>query len=160
MIINTPLGPLSAIGDEHCLYSLTFGETEEVLDWGSASLYAIQEELAAYFQGRLDRFTTPIALHGTPWQRAVWKALQQIPLGETRSYAAIARILGRPSSARAVATACAANPLAIIVPCHRVIHTDGTLGGYRGGIDKKQGLLTHEKFLMQFLVSRTLVKNH
>jgi AraC family transcriptional regulator of adaptative response/methylated-DNA-[protein]-cysteine methyltransferase len=87
----------------------------------------------------------PLDLRGTAFQRRVWAALRRIPAGETISYAALASRIGQPRAARAVAAACAANPVAVLVPCHRVVRTDGTLSGYRWGVERKRELLTRER---------------
>ena len=86
-----------------------------------------------------------VDIHGTPFQASVWKALCDIPVGATASYAEIARRIGRPTAARAVAQACAANPLAVVVPCHRVVRTDRSLSGYRWGVERKSALLKRER---------------
>lgn len=101
-------------------------------------------EFAAYFAGRLQCFTLPIAAHGTAFQQAVWQALCDIPYGETRSYGDIARAIGKPAAVRAVGAANGRNPLSIIVPCHRVIGQNGSLTGYAGGLPIKQQLLALE----------------
>ncbi|MGX5836052.1 methylated-DNA--[protein]-cysteine S-methyltransferase [Aeromonas piscicola] len=101
-------------------------------------------EFDAYFTGRLQRFTLPLAAHGTAFQQAVWQALRDIPYGETRSYGDIARAIGKPSASRAVGAANGRNPLSIIVPCHRVIGQNGSLTGYAGGLPIKQQLLALE----------------
>jgi AraC family transcriptional regulator of adaptative response/methylated-DNA-[protein]-cysteine methyltransferase len=100
-----------------------------------------------YFAGKLKQFKTPIFWSGSVFQKIVWDALVRIPYGETRSYADVAASLGKPSAFRAVANANGANPLAIVVPCHRVINTDGGLGGYGGGLARKKWLIDHEKQL-------------
>ncbi len=105
----------------------------------------IKAELACFFDGRSARFTTPLACHGTPFMRSVWNELRRIPPGVTRSYADIARRIGRPSAARAVARANGANQIALVIPCHRVIGTDGSLTGYGGGLWRKQKLLEIER---------------
>ncbi|MEW6245375.1 MAG: methylated-DNA--[protein]-cysteine S-methyltransferase [Nitrospirota bacterium] len=87
----------------------------------------------------------PFDLHATAFQRRVWKALQRIPYGQTRSYREIARAIGQPAAARAVGKACAANPVAVAIPCHRVIREDGRLGGYRWGLQRKKRLLALEQ---------------
>lgn len=102
-------------------------------------------QLRAYFQKRLRRFDVPLELEGTPFQRAVWSALQRIPYGETRSYREIAAEIGRPPAARAVGQANRANPVALIVPCHRVIAAGGSLGGYASGLELKRFLLDLER---------------
>jgi methylated-DNA-[protein]-cysteine S-methyltransferase len=101
-------------------------------------------EFDAYFAGRLQRFTLPLAARGTAFQQAVWQALCDIPYGETRSYGEIARVIGKPSASRAVGAANGRNPLSIIVPCHRVIGQNGSLTGYAGGLPIKQELLRLE----------------
>jgi len=105
---------------------------------------AVARELDAYFAGKLIRFSVPLDLRGTDFQLEVWKQLQKIPYGETRSYGQIARDIGRPTASRAVGRANNTNPVAIVVPCHRVIGADGTLVGYGGGLDRKQALLDLE----------------
>jgi len=102
-------------------------------------------QLAEYLEGGRREFDLPLRLSGTPFQRRVWRALQRIPFGETRSYGEVARMVGRPGAARAVGAASGANPLAIVVPCHRVIQSDGRLGGYGGGLRLKQFLLDLER---------------
>lgn len=102
-------------------------------------------ELQAYAQGRLQRFSVPLDLRGTPFQRRVWEALLQIPFGETRSYGQIATGLGNPRAVRAVGGANHNNPVAIIVPCHRVIGASGALVGYGGGLALKERLLAFER---------------
>ena len=90
------------------------------------------------------RAPVPLDVPGTIFQRRVWKALQRIPYGATRSYADVAKSIGQPRAARAVARACATNPVSLVVPCHRVVRTDGSLGGYAWGIDRKRRLIEHE----------------
>jgi methylated-DNA-[protein]-cysteine S-methyltransferase len=101
-------------------------------------------QIRDYFDGELRNFTLPLAPQGTPFQQEVWSALRDIPFGETTSYGALAAQLGRPGSARAVGAANRQNPIAIVVPCHRVIGTNGTLTGYAGGLERKSLLLDHE----------------
>lgn len=101
-------------------------------------------QLRAYFAGERATFDLPLSARGSEWQLAVWAALQEIPPGETRSYGAIAVRLGRPGAARAVGAANGQNPIAVIVPCHRVVGADGALTGYGGGIERKRWLLSHE----------------
>jgi O-6-methylguanine DNA methyltransferase len=104
----------------------------------------IAEQLRAYFAGDRSSFDLPVRLEGTPFQVAVWSALRDIPFGETISYAELARRVGRPGASRAVGGANGRNPVAIVVPCHRVVAADGNLGGYGGGLDRKRWLLDHE----------------
>jgi len=104
----------------------------------------VKEELDAYFAGELRLFTVPLDLRGTPFQRRVWDVLNTIPWGQTLSYGEVAARLGRPRAARAVGRAVGTNPVAVVVPCHRVIGSDGSLTGYAGGLDKKKALLRLE----------------
>lgn len=101
-------------------------------------------QLTAYFAGRLTRFDLPLAIKGSDFQKRVWRALLDIPYGETRSYGELARAIGMPSSVRAVGAANGRNPIAIVVPCHRVIGANGKLVGYGGGLPMKQMLLALE----------------
>ena len=111
-----------------------------------ATLDLIESELGAYFSalGAAMVFTTPLGLAGTPFQIAVWTELLRIPPGQTRSYGEIARAIGTPGAVRAVGSANGANPIAVVVPCHRVIRSDGARGGYAGGTRRKDWLLNHE----------------
>lgn len=158
--LDTPLGPMVAVADETALYLLEFVDRRglereierlrlktksAIIPGQTPALVAIERELAGYFEGILTTFQTPIGWLGTPFQRQVWDMLKTIPLGETRSYAELATALGRPSAVRAVAQANGANPLAIIIPCHRVIGSDGSLTGYGGGLVRKKWLLEHER---------------
>jgi O-6-methylguanine DNA methyltransferase len=110
-------------------------------------------ELEAYFAGKRREFTFPLDLRGTDFQLACWRALLAIPYGETRSYGAIARAVGKPNAFRAVGMANNRNPIAIVVPCHRVIASDGTLCGYGGGLDVKRKLLELEGALAGILAA-------
>lgn len=102
-------------------------------------------QLSDYFQGRRNAFDIPLAPRGTPFQRDVWDALSSIPYGETIAYGELARRIGRPQSVRAVGAAVGRNPITIIIPCHRVVGTNGSLTGYAGGLERKQALLDLEK---------------
>lgn len=158
--IETKLGPMLAIADDEKLYLLEFVEQQELeqeLGWltkklkatiipgKTAILKSIEFEIAKYFKGENLTFKTPMHFTGTPFQKNVWKELTKIPLSETRSYLDIAKLLKKPTAFRAVAQANGANLLAIIVPCHRVINSNGALGGYSSGIERKKWLLEHEK---------------
>jgi methylated-DNA-[protein]-cysteine S-methyltransferase len=101
-------------------------------------------QLAAYFAGERKAFDLPLAPAGTPFQKVVWKAIAGVPVGTTISYAELARRAGHPGSARAAGAATGRNPLAIVVPCHRIIGSDGSLTGYAGGLDRKRALLALE----------------
>lgn len=157
---DTPLGPMIAIADEKLLYLLEFVDgrgvereierlcqkTKSAIVSGSTSVItSIENELKLYFEGKLKEFKTPLFILGSPFQNTVWTALQTIPFGETKAYADVARVLGKPTAFRAVANANGANQISIVIPCHRVINTNGGLGGYGGGVSRKQWLLQHEK---------------
>lgn len=103
------------------------------------------DQLQAYFAAERDAFALPLDLHGTPFQRAVWQALLAIPGGNTCSYAEIARALGAAAALRAVGAAVGRNPLSVIVPCHRVVGSDGSMTGYAGGVERKRALLALER---------------
>jgi methylated-DNA-[protein]-cysteine S-methyltransferase len=109
-----------------------------------AMLAEARAQFAAYFEGALRTFTVPLAPNGTDFQRRVWRALEAIPYGTTISYAELARRVGNTSAVRAVGSANGRNPIPIIVPCHRVIGSDGSLTGFGGGIERKRWLLQHE----------------
>ena len=108
-----------------------------------------KKELREYFEGERHGFSLPIDLlgRGTDFQRDVWQALQQIPYGQTTSYGAIAQMIQRPNAVRAVGTAIGHNPLRLVIPCHRVLRSDGSIGGYNGGIEMKRSLLVIEGIL-------------
>ncbi len=122
-----------------------FRQAEVVRQPAHPHLALARTELAAYFAAGLREWKVPLDLRGTPFQLAVWEALRRIPFGQTRSYAEVARAVGSPGGARAVGGANHANPVSIIVPCHRVITATGGLGGYGGGPEVKQWLLAHEQ---------------
>ena len=105
----------------------------------------VGRQLDAYFDGRRRAFDLPLAPAGTPFQLAVWEKLRRIPYGETTTYGAIARRIGRPAASRAVGAAVGRNPISIIVPCHRVVGGDGALTGFAGGLDRKRTLLALER---------------
>jgi methylated-DNA-[protein]-cysteine S-methyltransferase len=117
---------------------------EMIEDEDNAILAETGKQLGAYFAGTLTAFTVPLDFAGTDFQKSVWHALLTIPFGETRSYAEIARQIGRPSAVRAVGAANGRNPISIIAPCHRVIGSNGALTGFAGGLEAKQLLLRLE----------------
>lgn len=158
--LDTPLGPMIAIANEEALYLLEFVDRRglereierlrqrtksAIIPGRSESIDSIERELHLYFKGKLSTFQTPLFLIGSPFQKHVWAELLKIPPSETRSYAEIAIAIGRPSAYRAVALANGANQFAIIIPCHRVINSNGELGGYGGGLTRKQWLINHER---------------
>lgn len=141
---DTPVGVVTLNSDGKCLTELRFGEHRE----GLASCPVLEEtvkQLGEYFSGERREFTIPLQAEGTDFQRAVWSVLQTIPYGETVTYGEIARMLGNPKAVRAVGGANHRNPIAIIVPCHRVIGSDGSLAGYAGGLAVKRFLLELEQ---------------
>lgn len=151
-IVTSPVGPLRLVAAPGKLTALVWaGEDGRrvklgplVENAGDAILVETERQLAAYFDGRLGCFTVPLALEGTAFQQDVWRALLAIPYGETRSYFAIAQALGRPNASRAVGAANGRNPIAIIVPCHRLVGTSGALTGFAGGLDAKRLLVDLE----------------
>jgi methylated-DNA-[protein]-cysteine S-methyltransferase len=149
--IASPLGSLLVAGDAAGLKLIHFqrGTTPHPLapDWHEdrQPLRQAIDQIEAYFAGTLRQFTLALAPQGTPFQHAVWRALQDIPYGETTSYGALARQLGKPQASRAVGAANGRNPLAIVIPCHRVVGSTGKLTGYAGGLDIKQALLAFER---------------
>jgi methylated-DNA-[protein]-cysteine S-methyltransferase len=144
-IFESPIGALLLTSDGNALTGLHMEPHPAFAGCpNDGVLRPAREQLRAYFAGRLGEFDVPLALEGTPFQQEVWSALRKIGYGETISYAELARRVGRPGAARACGSANGCNPVAIIVPCHRVIAADGTLGGYGGGLDRKTWLLQHE----------------
>jgi len=146
--MESPLGALIAgsIDEGVCLLAFADGYALDPLPFGPASphLDRLETELAQYFAGdRLD-FDLALAAPGTAFQGRVWAALREIPYGETRGYAELARALGDPAAGRAVAQANARNRIDILIPCHRVLRSDGSLGGYNGGLWRKESLLRLE----------------
>jgi methylated-DNA-[protein]-cysteine S-methyltransferase len=143
-LITTPLGQMIASADEHAITSLEFGNTS-VQNSDHPLLVQLEVELYEYFAGKLKTFTLPLNPHGTPFQKRVWETLCTISYGKTISYAQEAEQFGNAKAVRAVANANGRNPIAIVIPCHRVIASGGGLGGYSGGVDKKEFLLQLEK---------------
>jgi methylated-DNA-[protein]-cysteine S-methyltransferase len=150
MTIDSPVGPLTIVVDEEGrLMELSFaragrGEVAAVAGDSTAHCARVADQLREYFASERKNFELELAPRGTPFQLAVWSALRRIPFGDTISYAELARRIGKPAAVRAVGSANGANPIAVIVPCHRVIGSNGSLTGYGGGIERKQWLLTHE----------------
>ena len=142
-VLASPLGILTIASNDSGLAQVRFGRCvpqDGILD-PQANSEPIRQ-LQEYFQGQRTTFDLPLDPDGTPFQRAVWSELQRIPYGETRSYSDIARQLAKPGASRAVGMANHHNPIAIVIPCHRVVGQDGSLTGYAGGIDLKQKLLS------------------
>ena len=159
-LLDTPLGNMIAICDDDKLHLLEFTDrrgleheierlrikTGAVIIPEKNSIIAeVGRELGLYFQGKLKHFTVKLAMKGSPFQQMAWNALIGIPYGHIRSYLEQAQMIGKETAFRAVANANGANPIAIIIPCHRIINTSGKLGGYGGGIHRKEWLINHEK---------------
>ena len=156
--LDTPLGPMLAVATDEAVVLLEFVErrgleTElrrlraraPIVPGSHAVLASMGAEIAEYFAGERSEFATNFEPLGSEFQHAVWRELRRIPPGETRSYAQVAAALGRPTAFRAVAQANGANQLAIVIPCHRVVNSDGSRGGYGGGVLRKEWLLEHER---------------
>lgn len=158
---ETPVGPMRALASEVGLCALEFDSAErqarlaarrarrfpphDVTEGDAPALAAVAQWLEDYFAGRrADPWTVPLVFYGSVFERAVWRRLLEIPAGTTSTYGAIARALQVPNGSRAVGLANGANPLALIVACHRVIGSTGALTGYGGGLDRKRWLLDHE----------------
>ncbi|HZF24676.1 MAG TPA: methylated-DNA--[protein]-cysteine S-methyltransferase [Steroidobacteraceae bacterium] len=147
--IDSPIGRLLLVGERERLKLLHFQSAsrrrpEEGWIADSSAFESVRRQLREYFAGRRRAFDLGLMMPGTPFQCAVWSALRAIPYGETISYAELARRLGRPRAVRAVGSANGANPLPIVVPCHRVIGSDGSLTGFGGGLELKRSLLALE----------------
>ena len=159
-VIDTKLGNMIAVSDDNYIYLLEFSDLHnlereldllklqtklEITSGKTQPIYLLEKEIRQYFDGNLDKFTVQLKLIGTDFQKDVWNALINIPKGTTASYIDIANKIGRPKSFRAVANANASNKIAVVIPCHRVIYASGDLGGYAGGIKRKQWLINHEQ---------------
>ncbi len=160
-IVPTSFGTLLVGGSDRGLRYVAFGENASQMRSAmqqqfpvakiemTGTLQAWVTVLRSGLEQTLTEMTLPLELTGTPFQKRVWKGLQEIPVGSTESYAQLARRLGRPTATRAVAGACAANQLALAIPCHRVIRSDGKLGGYRWGLERKKQLLELERSVVR-----------
>lgn len=152
-IYESPIGRLKIFCTQDGVKSVGFQREEAKAERMTESpspkseqmLDKTREELKEYFEGKRSTFSVPCVMEGTEFQKKVWKALQEIPYGETRSYQEIAVQIGNPKAYRAVGMANHRNPIAILVPCHRVVGSDGKLTGYAGGLDKKEKLLALEQ---------------
>jgi methylated-DNA-[protein]-cysteine S-methyltransferase len=146
LVVDSPIGSLTLTVQSGAVTAVDFGAQDghEPGERTNAVLAEAARQLAAYFAGELRDFDLPLRASGTPFQLQVWRGLQAIPYGETISYSELAKRIGRPTAARAVGRASGQNPIAVVVPCHRVIGADGTLTGYAGGLDAKAALLALE----------------
>lgn len=158
--LDTILGPMVAISDDHALYLLEFADRRglereieklrsqkkvAIIPGTTDPISMISSELDLYFSGKLQEFKTPLHLIGSPFQQQAWNALINIPYGQTKSYQEQAKAIGNAKAFRAIANANGANQLAIVIPCHRIINSNGDIGGYGGGKARKKWLLEHEK---------------
>ena len=147
-IFKTPIGEMIALANENAIISFDFvveGKDYKESKEHSSLLDKLKEELSEYFAGERKEFTLPLWTEGTEFQKGVWKTLLNIPYGTTISYKEEAKLFGNPKAIRAVASANGKNPISILIPCHRVISADGGLGGYTGGVWRKEFLLSLEK---------------
>lgn len=149
--VESPIGDLLVAGDDGVLKLVSFPrgsmarEPDEGWERNDSEFDEVRRELGEYFEGKRESFDVPLEADGTDFQRDVLGALQQIPYGETRTYGEIAEHLGKPKASRAVGAANGRNPIPILIPCHRVIGSDGSLTGFGGGIDTKEFLLSLER---------------
>jgi AraC family transcriptional regulator of adaptative response/methylated-DNA-[protein]-cysteine methyltransferase len=157
-VADCPLGRLLLAGTEHGISALYLGEDDALLEATLAQEYPQAqrrrderqlrpwlEAVLEHLRGRRPHLELPLDVQATAFQWRVWQELRKIPYGSTRTYQEIARALGQPTAARAVARACATNPVSVVIPCHRVVRGDGGLGGYRWGLGRKQKLLAREQ---------------
>jgi methylated-DNA-[protein]-cysteine S-methyltransferase len=155
--IESPVGPLLLAGDDSGLREINFVHgrhpaTPDPLWKQDRRAFAdVIDQLEAYFAGKLEEFDVPLVPEGTPFQQKVWKNLCDIPFGETISYGELARRIGNPNASRAVGLANGTNPIPIIIPCHRVIGSNGKLTGYGGGLPIKEKLLALERKQLRLL---------
>jgi methylated-DNA-[protein]-cysteine S-methyltransferase len=149
-VLPSPIGEVVLVSNGQALTAVCLSPAEIGKEWrrDDTLLRPACEQLRAYFAGELLDFDLPLAPAGTDFQQRVWAELRRIAFGSTTSYAQIAARIGRPKAARPVGAANGRNPIAIIVPCHRVIGANGTLTGYGGGLDRKEWLLRHEAMVL------------
>lgn len=167
--LDTPLGTIIAIADDQFLYLLDFVNRKglereierlstttkmQIVPGQSKAITLIKGELEQYFSGNLKEFKTPLYLPGTPFQQLVWSELKKIPFRQTCSYSELAAKIQKPTARRAVARANGANQFVIVIPCHRVVNSNGKLGGYSAGIARKEWLLKHEKTMNQEIIKK------
>jgi AraC family transcriptional regulator of adaptative response/methylated-DNA-[protein]-cysteine methyltransferase len=157
-LFTCPLGRMLLAAAERGICAVCLGDDDATLEAELAGVYPVAEawrddaglqpwadDVLNYLNGQEPRLDLPIHVAATAFQRRVWRELLAIPHGRTRSYSEVARALGRPTAARAVARACAANPVALLIPCHRVVREGGGLGGYHWGLERKKALLDGER---------------
>jgi len=155
---DSPLGRMLIAATEKGICSIQFAHSDDELEHGlrhefpfairrrdDAGLETWKQTLLRQIQGKRLNSSLPLDIQATAFQRRVWAYLQSIPFGATRSYGQVAKAIGQPTATRAVARACATNPVAVAIPCHRVVRTDGDMGGYRWGVERKKALLDLER---------------
>lgn len=143
---KSPLGPIKIVGNQDCIVSLDFVEEERPGDPDLPfCLKAGAKQIDEYFKGNRSKFLLNLDPQGTKFQKKIWQQLETIPFGEVVSYRQIAGAIGNPRACRAVGSANGKNPISIIIPCHRVIGSDGRLTGYGGGLWRKEWLIKHER---------------
>ena len=148
MTFDTPLGTLLLITEDHSITDLRFVEENgEAYESPDALCQTACKQLIEYFEGKRREFDLPLRPAGTPFQKAVWKAVARVPYGQTRSYQDISNLLGKPTASRAVGAAIGRNPIWLLIPCHRIIGSNGSLTGYAGGLWRKERLLALEGIL-------------
>jgi len=143
-VIPSPLGNILINTQEEMISELRFTEESVSTEVLEAVVLKAQEQLEEYFSGKRKVFSLPLAMSGTAFQQRVWSAVNTIPFGQTTSYLKLSQTLGNPAAIRAVGAAIGANPVLVIIPCHRIIGTNGQLTGYAGGLDRKEKLLELE----------------
>ena len=157
-LADSPLGRMLVASTGKGICAITFGDSDADLEdalrnefpaadcrCDAELLTAAVTGMVAHLKGQTKQFLLPLDIRATAFQRVVWKALQAVPYGTTASYAEIAQAIGKPDAVRAVASACAKNRIAVAIPCHRVVHKDGSISGYRWGVDRKKKLLQQEQ---------------
>jgi AraC family transcriptional regulator of adaptative response/methylated-DNA-[protein]-cysteine methyltransferase len=173
-VLACKLGRLLVAGTERGVCAIRLGDSDEELEESlrrefsaaeilrdDVALHAWAEDLLQHLEGRQLQLNLPLDIRATAFQMRVWRELQAIPYGSTRSYSEVAGAIGQPSATRAVARACATNPVAVVIPCHRVVRGDRSLGGYRWGIDRKRRLLEQEsKGQLSKTAKRFVVQSH
>jgi AraC family transcriptional regulator of adaptative response/methylated-DNA-[protein]-cysteine methyltransferase len=155
---DSPLGRMLIAATDKGICAIQFADSDDELEHGlrhefpfamrrrdDAAMGAWKKNLLRQLRGQRLRSTLPLDIQATAFQRKVWTYLQSIPFGDTRSYGQVAKAIGQPTASRAVARACATNPVAVAIPCHRVVREDGDMGGYRWGVQRKETLLEMEK---------------
>lgn len=148
-IISSPFGNILLESREGCLSCLRFTDEQTDGEIFDQVLLSAKEQLEEYFAGKRKNFDMPIGLGGTEFQRKVWMEVAKIPFGQTTTYMKLSQKLGNPAAIRAVGAAIGANPILVILPCHRILGSDGSLTGYAGGLDRKKALLELEGHAFQ-----------